>query len=36
MVATEQGFPHWRAQGEIYRGWLEIKNGDVAEGMSAL
>jgi len=35
-VATEQGFPHWRAQGEIYRGWLEIKNGDVAEGMSLL
>jgi predicted ATPase len=35
-VATEQGFPHWRAQGAIYRGWAEVKNGDVAEGMSLL
>jgi class 3 adenylate cyclase/predicted ATPase len=35
-VATEQGFPHWRAQGTIYRGWVKVKNGDVAEGISLL
>jgi predicted ATPase/class 3 adenylate cyclase len=35
-VATEQGFPHWRAQGAIYRGWVKIKNGDLAEGMTLL
>jgi predicted ATPase len=35
-VAIEQGFPHWRAQGEIYRGWVKVKHGDVAEGMSLL
>jgi class 3 adenylate cyclase/predicted ATPase len=35
-VATEQGFPHWRAQGAIYRGWLKVKNGDTTEGMTLL
>jgi predicted ATPase len=35
-VATEQGFPHWRSQGTIYRGWVKVKNGDVAEGISLL
>jgi class 3 adenylate cyclase/predicted ATPase len=35
-VATEHGFPHWRTQGEIYRGWVKVKNGDVAEGISLL
>jgi class 3 adenylate cyclase/predicted ATPase len=35
-VATEQGFPHWRAQGEIYRGWANVKNGNVTEGMTLL
>jgi predicted ATPase len=35
-VATEQGFPLWRAWGTIYRGWVRVKNGDVAEGMSLL
>jgi len=35
-VATEQGFPHWRAQGMIYRGWLMVRNGDVVEGLSLL
>ena len=35
-VATEQGFPHWGAQGAIYRGWVKVKNGDVTEGMSLL
>jgi predicted ATPase len=35
-VATEQGFPFWRAQGTIYRGWVTVKNGDVTEGISLL
>jgi predicted ATPase len=35
-VATEHGFPHWRTQGEIYRGWVKVKDGDVAEGISLL
>jgi predicted ATPase len=35
-VATEQGFSLWRAMGTIYRGWLKVKNGDVAEGMSLI
>jgi predicted ATPase len=35
-VAIEQGFPFWGAQGAIYRGWVKVKNGDVAEGMSLL
>jgi predicted ATPase len=35
-VATEQGFPFWRAVGAIYRGWVKVKNGDVEEGMFLL
>jgi class 3 adenylate cyclase/predicted ATPase len=35
-VTTEQGFPFWRAIGTIYRGWVKVKNGDVAEGISLL
>jgi predicted ATPase len=35
-VATEQGFPFWRAQGTIFRGWVRVENGDVAEGVSLL
>ena len=35
-VTTEQGFPAWRAQGTIFRGWVKVKNGDVAEGISLL
>jgi hypothetical protein len=35
-VATEQGFRHLGAQGTIYRGWFEVKNGNVVEGMSLL
>jgi predicted ATPase len=36
VVTTEQGFPRWRAIGMIYRGWLKIKNGDLAEGIPLL
>lgn len=35
-VATEQGFPQWRAFGTIYRGSTRVKNGDLAEGLSLL
>jgi predicted ATPase len=35
-VTTKQAFPHWRAYGTIYRGWLKVKNGDVAGGVSHL
>jgi predicted ATPase len=35
-VATERGFPYYRARGTIYRGWVKLKNGHVAEGMSLL
>jgi class 3 adenylate cyclase/predicted ATPase len=35
-MATEQGFPVWRAHGTIYRGWVKVKNGDVTEGLSLL
>jgi predicted ATPase len=35
-VTTEKGFPHWGAQGTIYRGWAKVKNGAVTEGMSLL
>jgi len=35
-VAAKQGFPHWHAVGTIYRGWVKVKNGDVAAGMSLL
>jgi predicted ATPase len=35
-VATEQSFPHWGAQGTIFRGWVKVKNDDVTEGISLL
>jgi len=35
-VATEQGFPMWHAQGTLFRGWVTVKNGDVAEGISLM
>jgi predicted ATPase len=35
-VTADQGFPIWRAQGMIYRGWVKVRNGDVKEGMSLL
>jgi predicted ATPase len=35
-VTTEQGFPHWRAMETIYRGWVKVKTGDMAEGISLL
>jgi predicted ATPase len=35
-VATEQGFPVWRAHGTMYSGWAKVNNGDVTEGISLL
>ena len=35
-VTTEQGFPVWRAAGTIYSGWIKVKKGDIAEGISLL
>src|SRR5262249_50714223 len=35
-VAIEQGFPHWHAEGMIFRGWVKIENGDVMEGIALL
>jgi predicted ATPase len=35
-VATEQGFPLWRALGAIFSGWVAVRKGDVTEGMSLL
>jgi class 3 adenylate cyclase/predicted ATPase len=35
-VTTEQGFPHWGAQGAIYRGWVNVEHGDVAAGISLI
>jgi predicted ATPase len=35
-LATEQSFPHRRAEGTIYRGWVKVRKGDVAHGISLL
>ena len=35
-VAAEQGFPFHHAAGTNFRGWVKVKNGDVAQGMSLL
>jgi predicted ATPase len=35
-VTTEQGFPVYRAMGNVSGGWVKAKNGDVAEGISLL
>jgi predicted ATPase len=35
-MTTEQGFPHWGAQGTTCFGWVKVKNGDVTEGISLL
>ena len=35
-VATEQGFEYWRAGGIALQGWVQVKNGSVAEGLRLL
>ena len=32
-LATEQGFPHWRAQGSVLRGWALAHQGQAQEGI---
>jgi predicted ATPase len=33
-VTTELGFPYWGSVGAIIHGWVKVKNGDVAKGIS--
>jgi len=35
-VTTERGLPFWGVVAALYRGWVKIKSGDVAEGTSLL
>jgi predicted ATPase len=35
-IAAEQGFLFWRAVATIFRGWMNVKNGDVPDGLSLL
>jgi predicted ATPase len=35
-LTTEHGFPFYCAQGTICRGWIKVKNGELAEGISLL
>jgi predicted ATPase len=35
-MGVENGFPFWRAQAQIYRGWLRVVRGDVEEGLGVL
>jgi predicted ATPase len=35
-LTVEQGFPFWRTQGLIYRGWTKIRQGELEDGLSLL
>jgi predicted ATPase len=35
-LAMEQGFPHWRAQGAILRGWVLAQQGQAQEGIEQI
>jgi predicted ATPase len=35
-ITTEQGVPAWCAIGTTYRGWIKVRHGDIAEGISLL
>jgi predicted ATPase len=35
-LTTDQGFPFYRDQGTIYRGWAKVKNGNAVQGLSLL
>ena len=35
-LTTEQGFPSFRAEATMYRGWVMVKNGEVEEGIGLL
>jgi hypothetical protein len=34
-IATERGFPYYRALGSIYRGWVEVKKWQCGGGAIA-
>ena len=36
QLATEQGFPHWRAYGAIVHGWALAHQGEAEEGIAQL
>jgi predicted ATPase len=36
IVAAEQSFTFWSAQGTIYRGYARVRSGDLPEGISLL
>jgi len=35
-LATEQGFPHWRAMSVIMQGWALVQQGQAQEGMAQM
>jgi predicted ATPase len=35
-LATDRGFPFWGMLGTLYHGWVAVKRGDAAEGISLL
>jgi predicted ATPase len=35
-LAADRGFPFWGVLGTLYHGWVAIKRGDMAEGISLL
>jgi predicted ATPase len=35
-LATDQGFPYWRAQGSVVRGWALVQQGQAKEGIAQL
>jgi predicted ATPase len=35
-LATEQGFPYWRAMSSILRGWVLVQQGQVQEGIEQM
>jgi len=35
-LATDQGFPHWRAQGVVLRGWTLAHQGQAQEGIAQM
>jgi len=36
VLATEQGFPHWRARGAMTRGWALTQQGQTREGIEQM
>jgi predicted ATPase len=35
-IGVDQGFPYWRGQGLIYRGWVKVGAGNFDEGISLI